>query len=145
MTERLAKFWRLSGAERRLLFSAFAYLLATRVALLLFSFRPLVKRSLAAVAAGNQTSSLPPQRIAWVIRAASRALPGGGNCLLQALAIHPLLLRHGHPARIRIGVAKAPGGQLKAHAWVECAGAIVIGGRGVAHFSPLPDWEVQPG
>ncbi len=141
--KQLGKFLSLSAVERRLLVSALSYLVVTRVALWLVPFGELFKRSSAVAVARDQNNSLPPERIAWAIRVASRYLPGTGNCLVQALATQAMLARRGHPARIRIGVAKDEGGQLKAHAWVECEGKIVIGGRGASQYAALPRWEVQ--
>jgi hypothetical protein len=54
-----------------------------------------------------------------------------------------MLARRGYPAHLRIGVAKDEGGRLKAHAWVECEGNIVIGSRGVSQYTAFPYLELQ--
>lgn len=146
--KQLVKFLSLSAAERRLLVSALFYLVAARVGMWLFRFGELFKRLPAMAVARDQlcgSNPLRPEQIAWAIRVASRYLPGAGNCLVQAFATQAMLARQGRPACIRIGVAKDEGGQLKAHAWVECEGKIIIGGRGVSQYSALPGLEVQRG
>lgn len=55
-------------------------------------------------------------------------MPGLGNCLVQALTGRILLQRRGIPSDLRIGVAKKNGERLDAHAWLECGGAVVLGG-----------------
>ena len=91
----------------------------------------------------SDSNPLPPERIAWAIRVVSRYLPGTMNCLVQALAAQTMLARWGYASHLRIGVAKDEGGQLKAHAWVECEGKIVIGGVGMSQYTALPYLEVQ--
>jgi hypothetical protein len=63
------------------------------------------------------------------------------NCLVQALAAKALLSRAGYPTLIRIGVAASEDGKLRAHAWLERDGEIVIGGAGSEGFRPLRAFE----
>ena len=144
--KQFAKFSNLTGSERCLLVSALFRLVAVRVGMWVIPFRVLL-RCLHKMAVERDrlrgNNPLPPERIAWAIRVVSRYLPGTMNCLVQALATQSMLARRGHPARVRIGVAKDEGGQLKAHAWVECEGKIVIGGVGVPQYTALPYLEVQ--
>lgn len=86
---------------------------------------------------------MPPERIPWAIRVASRYVPRGSNCLVQAVATQAMLARRGRSAQIRIGAAKDNDTQFKAHAWVECEGRIVIGGAGVSQYTPFPPLEIQ--
>jgi hypothetical protein len=56
-----------------------------------------------------------------------------------------LLVQHGEPAVLRIGVIKNEAGNLKAHAWVESRGRIMIGdSRDLFRYTPLPpvQWGV---
>jgi hypothetical protein len=76
------------------------------------------------------------QDVVWAVRRVSRAIPGA-TCLTQALAAQLLLARRGHSSRLRIGVARARGGGLRAHAWLESEGVVVIGGPGVEAYTPL--------
>ena len=81
----------------------------------------------------------PPtvDRISWAVRAASRFIPGASNCLVRALATQSLLGQYGYSSELRIGVRKAEDGGLAAHAWLESAGAIVIGEFELNHYVPL--------
>ena len=61
-----------------------------------------------------------------------------GSCLSQALATQVMLGRRGRSATLRIGVANEEGA-VKAHAWLETEGKIIIGGsQSRNRFSPLP-------
>jgi hypothetical protein len=56
------------------------------------------------------------------------------------MALQSLLLRAGHPASLRIGVAKDAAGGLEAHAWVECEGkTLQRDGVEKTRFAPLLD------
>jgi hypothetical protein len=132
----------LKSAERRLLLRATLLLWAIRVGLLTLRFQAL-RRFLASVpqppAGVRAPGVLSPDRIAWCVEAAGRYVPGARTCLNQALAAQALLKREGHPASLRIGVSRGEGGQLKAHAWVESQGRVVVGGAGdLSRYAPLP-------
>jgi len=138
--ERLGKFLRLPGADRRLLLKAALLVWAFRMALWLVPFK-IVRKFMAKFAheaAALRKETAPVDRIAWAVRTASRYAPAA-TCLTQALATKFLLARSGHAATVRIGVARAGGGEFQAHAWVESDGRIVIGGSesSVKDYTPL--------
>jgi transglutaminase superfamily protein len=140
----LGKLLRLSGADRRLLVTAGLLLAGIRLGLALLPYRTL--RGLLDGAAGMTLRPRPTpepdavERIARAVTGASRAVPGAA-CLTQALAAQMLLERRGLPARVRVGVTRADGGQLLAHAWVESDGRIVLGGRDLSGYTPLAALE----
>lgn len=74
--------------------------------------------------------------ITWAVRRVSRAVPGA-TCLTQALSAQLLLSRRGYASQLRIGVTRGPGPRLRAHAWLERDGIIVIGAADVAAYTPL--------
>jgi hypothetical protein len=74
--------------------------------------------------------------VAWAIRRVSRFVPRA-TCLTQAVAGRLMLARRGHTSRVNIGVARAAGGGLRAHAWLESDGVVVIGGDGLDDYTPL--------
>jgi hypothetical protein len=80
---------------------------------------------------------LQVETIAWAVAAVARRIPHA-TCLTQALAAWMMIKRQGHEATLRIGVAKTEGGALKAHAWVESGGRIVIGQSEYETFSAFP-------
>lgn len=138
--KQLGKFLSLTGEKRYFLISALLYLVIIKIELWVFPFRRLFRRLEQAAVRGDcvvRSNSMPPEEIAWAIRSASRYVPGARNCLVQAFATQAMLTRYGFPAHLRIGVAKDQAGQLKAHAWVECKGKIIIGGVDVSKYTPL--------
>ena len=75
-------------------------------------------------------------RIGWAVGSAARFVPRA-SCLTQALAAKTLLARRGHPAEVRLGVARDERGRFLAHAWVECYGRIVVGEHERVRFTQL--------
>lgn len=142
--KRLRKFLGLPPTERNLLVTAAFVLGLVRVGMWLLPFRTLrrlLARMAQAPAVRRRGDQLSPDRIAWAVEIASRYVPGGRTCLVQALSTQVLLARQSHSARLRIGVAKGRRGQLEAHAWVESEGKVVIGGVDVARFIPFSALE----
>ena len=143
---RVSKFLRLERGERRLLVRCACVLAAMRVGLCVVSLR---KLHALVTRAARRRRALPAARrhsvedIEWAIRAAARHVPGA-TCLPQALAAELMLTRHGHPARLRIGMAMTGNRTLEGHAWVESDGAIVLGGHDLTRYTPLPALEAEP-
>ena len=86
---------------------------------------------------GADRSELAVQVASAVQRSAAWLPARAATCLPRACASHVMLGRRGAVSRLRIGVARTPGG-LTAHAWVE-AGRIVIGGD-----TPSPSFVALP-
>lgn len=82
------------------------------------------------------------EQIGWAAEVASQLVPRA-TCLTQALAAQILLRRYGHPASLCIGVTRGQNDQFEAHAWVECGGAVIIGGENIdlAQYTVLPSLE----
>lgn len=68
------------------------------------------------------------EEICRAVDVAARFVPGA-TCLVKAQVASAILSRFGYAAEIKIGVAKQSS-DLKAHAWVECDGRVVIGESG---------------
>jgi hypothetical protein len=144
----LYKFPCLSSMHRCLLVRTILLLVAVRLGLWLLPFHAL-QRLLAWIA----QRPLEPRKVAqtsidnviWAVVMASRYVPRA-TCLTQALAARVLLVRRGYPTCLRIGVARSETGQFQAHAWVEYAGSVVIGGADAPmRFTPLPPLERESG
>jgi hypothetical protein len=132
---RVKRFFTVTALERRLLLRALWRLSRTCLTLHLVpqkKWRPLL-------APGVKPATLPRRRyselqIAWAVRAAARYVPTA-NCLPQAIVAKQFLEEQGFQPVIRIGV-EAPGVDtpeelgLKAHAWVETGGRVVLGDDG---------------
>jgi hypothetical protein len=134
----LAKLLALPAAERRLVARAAATVAFARVGLHLVPLAPLRR-----LLAGRPRGSPDPhraERISWAVDAVTRALPGTTTCLARALAAEGLLRRHGHPAQLRIGVARTADGRFSAHAWVEIEtlDGEPADARATSEFTPLP-------
>jgi hypothetical protein len=136
---RLIDRWRrLPAGRRQALPSALAAVTVVRLSVLFLPFQLwgraggwLSRRRLSPISAHAAS-----QDVVWAVGRASRAIPGA-TCLTQALAAQLLLSRRGLPSRLRIGVTRAHGGGLRAHAWLESGGVVVIGGPGVEAYTPL--------
>ena len=79
-------------------------------------------------------------RVVWAVRTATHLMPAGKTCLTEALTARCLLRQRGADAALRIGVALATdaGARLAAHAWLEHAGRIIMGGETADRYEPLP-------
>ena len=121
-------------------------LVLVRLGLLLFSFKSVmnliawIKSKRRTV---TRTSSIESKRIAWAVAVTSRYIPFT-KCLAQALVTQILFARYGYPSQLRIGVVKDGPERLKAHAWVESQGMIVVGNmHDLSRFKPLPTLETK--
>jgi len=141
---RLRKFLALPAPERRVLLAATLLLPTVRLALSILPFRTmrrLVTRLARARSDAPLASPPSPARVGWAVRTAGRYVPGGGNCLAQALTAHVLLRRLGHPSRLRLGVARGAARPFEAHAWIESGAAVPVGATGMTLYTPLPAFE----
>jgi hypothetical protein len=144
-----AKLIRLDRRDRALAITAARTLATTWVGLRTAGFKEMSARASRVAGQGPRGHSwcgppsrrtvTPPtiDRIAWAVRAAGRFIPGGTNCLVRALATQSLLGQYSYHSELRIGVRKAEDGGLAAHAWLESAGAVVIGEFELEHYVPL--------
>ncbi len=122
-------FFRNSFSDQRLLIAALARVWWVRLGLWLLPFGVLRERvaKITSSSAQPATQNLEVvRRVASSVRRVSRYVPAA-TCLTQALATQSLLARRGQVSNLRIGVTKGPEGELKAHAWVESNGRIIIG------------------
>ncbi len=91
----------------------------------------------------GKTSEVEVSRLTKTLSAVSRYAPRA-TCLAQALAGQRLLAAHGYAAQLRLGVQKN-GGCLKAHAWLEHDGVVVVGRvSNLADYRPLPSEGERP-
>jgi len=129
----LVKLLRLSPRDRRLFLNALAVVISIRLQLWFMPLRRIIRR-LDLMTPGDRWTTLTPDEVAQMVRRASRCVPRA-TCLTQALAAGALLHRTGRKPLIRIGVAKDA--DLKAHAWVECEGRVVLGGGALGEYTAL--------
>jgi hypothetical protein len=146
---RLRKLLALPSTERRLLVKAVLLLAGIRLGLRLLPFRMVVGLLDSATRvsiAVPEAPYFPPDRIGWAVSVAGPYVLGVRPCLAQALTVQLLLKRRGHPARLRLGVARGGPGHIQAHAWVESNGKVVIGGSTseLERYAPLLALDARP-
>jgi Transglutaminase-like superfamily len=127
--KQLSKFIELDYQKKQLLISTFALLVLVRLGLFVLSFKTLQKLL-------SRINNTKPQcqekhqisidEITWAVEVSSLYTPGV-KCLARALTCQVFMSRHGYASNLCIGVAKSEAGDLKAHAWLESQGQVVIG------------------
>lgn len=142
ITHRFRRLAALPPSERRLLLTSAWWVAGVRLALSTVPTQMLLRGVEWVVHryAPRGPRRVEADRIRWGVEVVSRRIPAA-TCLTQALAARVLLARHGYPSELRIGVARDPGGRVRAHAWVECEGRIVVGGPSTEAFQPFPDFR----
>jgi len=124
----------LSGSEMIFLGRCLLVVAAVRLGLTLLSYNRV--RSLVTRLDARQCASMGElRRVAWGVAAAARFVPYA-TCLTKALSGQYILARQGNASKIRIGIERGTGDQLKAHAWLVSDNHIVLGGSidGFAHL-----------
>jgi len=146
LMRQIYKFLRLPSTDRCLLVKSAFLVVAIRLGLWLLPFQTLwrlLARMSQATIEAQEADQAYLDRVVWAVTVASRYMPGAITCLTRALASVVLLGQCGHRVCLRIGVAKGEGGQLEAHAWVECEERIVVGGsKQLSRYTPLPALQV---
>jgi hypothetical protein len=124
----LRRLRRLSWTDRALLGLAAIVCLCMWAALRVVSLRRLVRWT-GGGGSRPATANRPTiDRVAWAVRTAGGHLFPARPCLPQALAARLLLARFGVSTDFRIGVQRAQTDELRAHAWLEHGGEVLIGG-----------------
>ena len=143
---KILKFLRLPFPELLLIAKSAILLVLIRPSLFLFSFKTLLKfieRVKLKSRQANRSSEIGSDRIAWAVIVTSRYIPFA-KCLEQALVTQMLFAMYGYNSHLHIGVKKDGPERLKAHAWVESKGDIVIGNLdNLSQYSPLVSFRRQ--
>jgi hypothetical protein len=77
-------------------------------------------------------------RLVWAVEVSGRY--GGASCLKQALTLQWLLSRRGVSTRLWLGV-QSDEATLRAHAWLEHDGRVIIGGALAEGYTPLHGFD----
>lgn len=136
---RIAELRRLPRDERRLTVKATLLCAALRPTLHVVPLR-VVHRALDV--APGRAGPVDPATVARAVERAARVT--GAACLPQALTARFLLERGGVATSLHIGVRRNASGTFEAHAWVDAADRIVVGGfagewRRLHTFGPRVD------
>ncbi|WP_414575537.1 lasso peptide biosynthesis B2 protein [Anabaena sp. CCY 9402-a] len=135
---RLLKFLRLNHSDRYLLINTLILLGLINLGLWLLPFSTL-RRLLNRISQPNSRISKPSvHKIIWAVDVSTNFIPGA-KCLARALTCQVFMVQSGYSPELRIGVAKNEEGKLKAHAWIENQGKVVIGYlSNLSSYTPLP-------
>jgi hypothetical protein len=91
-------------------------------------------------ASRHQPSARSTPRVDSIARAVAGAaarLPLQASCLEQGIALVLLLAIARHPARLVVGVSREES-SIRAHAWVESEGRVILGSASEPEFVALP-------
>ena len=126
--------------RRGMLVEAMLYLLLSRLALKLLSFRRLVwlleRRPSEPEVTGTRRVRLR-QEVGWAIATAARYLPGETVCFPQAIAAQAMLRRRRVGTTLYYGAARLPDRGLTTHAWVQDGAEGVVGHRNADKYYVL--------
>ena len=132
----MTRVFSLDGSEMIFLGGCLLVVTAVRLGLTVLSYSRV--RSLVTRLEADQCASMGElRRVAWGVAAAARFVPHA-TCLTQALSGQYILARQGNASKIRIGIERGTGEQLKAHAWLVSGDHIVLGGS-LSRFTQLVD------
>ncbi|HMA95673.1 MAG TPA: lasso peptide biosynthesis B2 protein [Polyangiaceae bacterium] len=123
------RFLRRPNGEQLLLAEAAVTLAAVKAMLLVVPFerwRHLLRNPPDRVA--PQAGATASKAIAVAVAQLSRHSVVALTCLPQALAVRSMMHRRGLRGELRVGVARARDGGIRAHAWVVYEGEVIIGG-----------------
>lgn len=127
---------RLLWREGILLLFALVCVVAVLLGLTVLPFR--TYRSLFTAAKRQLLPSVPPDRVTWATSVVCRYVPGPA-CLAKSQAAELLLSWCGGQSCTRFGVARAGLGEIRAHAWLEVNGKVVMGGTDPNTFTVLSE------
>lgn len=137
---RFRKVLQLSPSDWHFLGQAWLLFLFVEVGLHILPFKSLLKvyraDRLKKRQPSSRTQAFSVPRLAWLVNIAGRYHLVHGTCLKQALVLSWLLKRRGLSTFLRIGVSRHAGA-LKAHAWLEQDGRIILGLHVHEHYEPL--------
>ncbi|HXQ52404.1 MAG TPA: lasso peptide biosynthesis B2 protein [Stellaceae bacterium] len=142
---KVAKFFRIAPADRRLLVEASLLLLLARAALKLLPFRTLVRILFRPVdhGPGEAEASTIVGRVRWAVLSGARNGPVSMVCFPQAIAAHLMLRRRRVPSTLYYGVAKTADGGIEAHVWVRAGALPVVGCETAARFTVMTTFPLR--
>jgi hypothetical protein len=139
LKKKFRNFISLSWADKWLLLQSVFWLISIKLGSYIFRFQTL-RETLSKASNKNNGLGEPPQgsldRVVWAIEKTSWLL-------LKALAAQVMLSQRGHEVEVIIGAKRDQLGQMKANAWFEHQGRVIIGDlEDLSRFSPLKSAEV---
>lgn len=140
----LHKYRALDRENRRTVRHAFALVGLVRLALALLPYRTvqsaLARSSRRRPEVGPLTAEQlrHARRVISSVEAVAKNVLGEKPCLTQALVAQWMLARAGLETSLQIGVARGERQELRAHAWLERDGRVILGGlSSPREYTPL--------
>ena len=137
----LKRYRRISSAQRRLLWEAFAALAIARIVMACIPFRRIAAWLGTPGAESPVTASAEEARAAeavgWAVTTLGRRVPWDGRCMAQALAATHMLRRRGLEGTVSFGACEGESNGFAAHAWLRVGSSIVTGGPAHEGFKTL--------
>ena len=135
---KLVRFGRLDGADKRLLLRAAAWLAVARIRLVSTPFSRLTER----LSADSDVTKAEPdedvlRRIGFAVRVAAGHVPWRSDCFPQTIAARMLLKRLGYASTIHIGVERVDQDDIGGHAWLTCGETVVVGGEDLDRYTEM--------
>lgn len=128
------RYWKISPAERRLLWEALFSLGIARIIMACVPFRRIARwlgvqgaESPATVTPGNARTA---ELVGWAVSVLGPRVPWDGRCLAQALAAATMLRRRGVEGTVTFGVRERESAGFTAHAWFRVGSRVITGGAG---------------
>ena len=135
MRKTLKRYRDRTPEERRAVTRAGLLIAALQMALAVLPFRRVmggvyrVARPRSPLGPGpGEPSQFDRDLAVWAVEAAGRRLLSRNPCLPKALAVLILFRRAGEDAEFHLGVTRETDSPVRAHAWIESEGHVVIGG-----------------
>jgi hypothetical protein len=134
----LNRYWRISPAQRGLLWEAIAALALARIGLACVPFSR-IAAWLGTAGAESPATVTPEQAqaaeaVGWAVSALASRVPWDGRCFAQALAATAMLRRRGVDGTVSFGVCEGASAGFEAHAWLRLGTRMVTGGAGHERF-----------
>ena len=137
---KIRKFLYLPSSERLVFVKSVILLFLVRFVLFIFPFKTvlnLLEWAKSKSMKPRYVKGIDSDRIARAVEVSSRYIPFT-KCLAKALVTQMLFANYGYLSQLRIGVKKDGPERIKAHAWVESQGQIVMGNlENLSQFNPL--------
>jgi len=140
--DKLARFVRLSGADKWLLLRAAWWLAIARVMLAVVPFGRLAERLSSRPGSGAGAIDAAPdpeflRRVGRAVSVAANHVPWRSDCFPQTIAARMLLQRRGYDSTIHFGVERIGEAGLAAHAWLTCGEIVVTGGAELERYTEV--------
>jgi hypothetical protein len=137
----MQRFKQLRWRERSLLAQALVALVLSGVLLRLLPFELLTSWLRLRRAETPQEEDASAEQlgaeIGWAVEAAANRSPLDIKCLTRALAATLIGRRYRLATTLYLGVTRAEGGELKAHAWTRCGSRVITGRSEQERFSVI--------